>query len=213
MGIETIFLVGASGHGKVVLDALLHSGIAAENIIVSDDSVQLRDTDFLGFPIKVPAIQAAALKCLFHVAIGDNVARQRLFEILESAGSRAFTVVHPTAAISRFASVCSGVFVAAHSVIAPGSAVGRGAIINHGAIIDHDCIVGNFAHIAPNATLGGGVRIGELALIGAGATVLPQTTIGAGAIIGAGAVVVRDIDAGAICAGVPAVSVKRKQRD
>jgi acetyltransferase-like isoleucine patch superfamily enzyme len=85
-------------------------------------------------------------------------------------------------------------------------------IINHGAVVDHDCEVGNFAHIAPNATLGGGVRIGDLALIGAGATILPQTTIGEGAIIGAGAVVVRDVGAGTVCAGVPAVSIERDLR-
>jgi sugar O-acyltransferase (sialic acid O-acetyltransferase NeuD family) len=213
MGVEIIFLVGASGHGKVVLDALLQSGVSPERIVVTDDAIQLKGKTILGLPIRVPAIQDAASECLFHVAIGHESVRQRLFDRMESGGSRPFTVVHPTATISRFALVGAGAFVAAHAVIAPGATVGRGTIINHGAIIDHDCRVGDFAHIAPNATLGGGVRIGELALIGAGATILPQTTIGEGAIIGAGAVVLRNVEAGAISAGVPAVSVKRRQSD
>lgn len=209
MGFETIFVVGASGHGKVVLDALLQCGEPAENIIVSDDSIELIGRHFLGLLIAVPAIQDAASKSRFHVAVGNGLTRQKLFEGLQSAGSRPHTVLHPRAVISNFASIGAGVFVAAQGVVAPGATIGRGVIINHGAIVDHDCEVGNFAHIAPNATLGGGVRIGDLAMIGAGATILPQTTIGEGAIIGAGAVVVRDVGAGVVCAGVPAVSIKR----
>jgi sugar O-acyltransferase (sialic acid O-acetyltransferase NeuD family) len=209
MGSETIFIVGASGHGKVVLDALLLRGYPAENIVVTDDCIELVGKHFLGLPITVPAIQDAASRSRFHVAVGNGMARQKLFERLESAGSRPCTVLHPRSVISNFASIGAGVFVAAHGVVAPGATIGRGVIINHGAVVDHDCEVGNFAHIAPNATLGGGVRIGALALIGAGATILPQTTIGEGAIIGAGAVVVRDVGAGDVCAGVPAVGVKR----
>jgi sugar O-acyltransferase (sialic acid O-acetyltransferase NeuD family) len=209
MGMETIFIVGASGHGKVVLDALLQSGLSVENIIVSDDCIELLGKHFLGLPITVPAIQDAALKSRFHVAVGNGVVRRKLFEGLESAGSRPYTVLHPRAVISNFASIGAGVFVAAQGLVAPGATLGRGVIINHGAVVDHDCDVGNFVHIAPNATLGGRVRIGDLALIGAGATILPQTTIGEGAIIGAGAVVVRDVGAGDVCAGVPAVSIER----
>jgi sugar O-acyltransferase (sialic acid O-acetyltransferase NeuD family) len=213
MGIETIFLVGASGHGKVVLDALLRCGVSPGHIVVTDDSIELQGRSFLGLPITLPAIQVAASKCLFHVAIGNERARQRIYDELERAGSRPLTVLHPTASISHFASIGAGAFVAAHAVVAPGTAVGRGAIINHGAIIDHDCTVGDFAHIAPNATLGGGVRVGDFVLIGAGATVLPQTTVGDGAVIGAGAVVLRDVEPGAVWAGVPAVRVKRRRRD
>jgi sugar O-acyltransferase (sialic acid O-acetyltransferase NeuD family) len=208
MDTETIFFVGASGHGKVVLEALLLCGIPQEHIIVTDDSTELQGKRLFGFVITVPAVQAAASRCRFHVAIGSGKARQRLFEKLEDSGSRPLTVLHPRAVISNLASIGGGVFVAAQGVVAPAATIGRGTIVNHGAIIDHDCVVGAFTHIAPNATLGGGVRIGDLALIGAGATILPQITIGRGAIIGAGSVVLRDVEDGAVYAGVPAVSVR-----
>lgn len=205
---ETIFVVGASGHGKVVLDALLRSGISIERIICSDDSAELQDLRILGVPIRSPAFQTAASACSFHVSIGDAKVRRLLFERLESSGSRPFTVVHPTAVVSDFASIGPGVFVAAQAVVAPAATIGRGTIINHGAIVDHDCTVGNFSHIAPNATLGGGVQIGDSVLIGSGATLLPQVKVGDGATVGAGAVVVRDVAAGTVCAGVPATNVR-----
>jgi sugar O-acyltransferase (sialic acid O-acetyltransferase NeuD family) len=205
---ETIFVVGASGHGKVVLDALLRIGVPVERLIVSDDSAELQDSCILGLPIRSPAFQTAASEYSFHVSIGDSKVRRLLFERLEGSGSRPFTILHPTAMISNFASVGSGTFVAAQAVVAPAAKIGRGAIINHGAIVDHDCTIGNFSHIAPNATLGGGVQIGDSVLIGAGATLLPQIKVGDGATVGAGAVVVRDVAPGAVCAGVPALNIR-----
>jgi acetyltransferase-like isoleucine patch superfamily enzyme len=53
-----------------------------------------------------------------------------------------------------------------------------------------------------------GIRIEEDVWIGARVVILDGVTIGRGAVIGAGAVVTKDIPAGAIAAGVPAV-VKR----
>jgi acetyltransferase-like isoleucine patch superfamily enzyme len=84
-------------------------------------------------------------------------------------------------------------------------------IVNSGALIEHDCIVGDYAHVAPNASLGGGVHIGSFCLLGLGAVVLPGVTVGSGSIIGAGAVVVSDIPDGVIAMGVPArISARTK---
>ena len=35
--------------------------------------------------------------------------------------------------------------------------VSESTIINHAAVVDHDCSIGSYCHIAPNATVGGGV--------------------------------------------------------
>ena len=207
MTIETIWVVGASGHGRVVIDALFQCGVPPEHIIVSDDSTALRDTECLGLKVVVPAIQKVVFSSRFHIAVGNGIAREKLFEELQNAGCKPMTILHPKATISKFSSICDGAFVAAQGVVAPGAKVGRGAIINHAAIIDHDCVVGDFSHIAPNATLGGGARIGDFAFIGAGATILPQITVGDNAVIGAGAVVLRDVAPGVVCAGVPAVQI------
>jgi maltose O-acetyltransferase len=56
------------------------------------------------------------------------------------------------------------------------------------------------------------VHIGRNVWIGAHAVVLPGISIGDGAVIGAGAVVTRDVAAGDVVAGVPAISIRAKQQ-
>jgi sugar O-acyltransferase (sialic acid O-acetyltransferase NeuD family) len=207
--VERIFLIGAGGHGKVVLDALVKCGKDPDQIIVSDSYPALAGREMFGLRVTIPAIQPGIEAGHFHVAIGDSILRRKLYEQLQALGSIPLTIIHPAAVVSALASIEPGAFIAAQAVIGPCARIGAGVIVNHGAVVDHDCAIGGFTHIAPNSTLCGGVRIGAGVLIGAGANVLPEISVGDGAIIGAGAVVVHHVAAGTTCVGVPAAPIKR----
>lgn len=204
MRTDMIFLVGAGGHGKVVLDALLESGALLSHICICDEAPHLQGMVFMGCVIESVVLTKEMAGSSFHLAIGKADVRRRLVPALIALGATPLTVKHPSASVSRYSILGAGCFIAARSVIAPGAMLGDSVILNHGAIVDHDCEVGDFSHIAPNATLGGQVMIGSGVLIGAGANILPGVTIGAGAIIGAGAVVTADVDAGETRVGIPA---------
>ena len=79
------------------------------------------------------------------------------------------------------------------AVINYGAMVRENTIINTAAVVEHDCDVGAHCHIAPNATLCGGVKVGELTHIGAGSVVLQGIKIGSGCVVGAGSVVTKDM--------------------
>ena len=66
----------------------------------------------------------------------------------------------------------------ANAVINPGVFVGNGTIINTSASIDHDCTIQEFAHISPNCSLSGNVRVGSFSHIGTGSSVHPEIKIG-----------------------------------
>ena len=200
MPIEPLVLFGAGGHAAVVADMLP----PGTELLVLDASEKLVGGTLLDRPVFAPATPVDVGARLFHVAIGDNRAREMVTAQILAVGGRPHTVVHPKASIASSASVGGGCLVAAMAVVGPRAELAPGVIVNHGAVVDHDCAVGAFCHIAPNATLGGRVAIGPLALVGAGAVVLPGVTIGEGATIGAGAVVTDDVPPHQMWSGVPA---------
>ncbi len=93
--------------------------------------------------------------------------------------------------------------------------VGRRLTVEHqSAILVHGyCVIGDDCFIRQECTLGNKTldrpfdapRLGDRVNVGAGAKLLGGVTIGDDAQIGANAVVVKDVPAGAIAVGVPAV--------
>ena len=83
--------------------------------------------------------------------------------------------------------------IMAGAIIQSGTALGRDAIINTCARVDHDCRIGDHVHVAPGATLSGGVVIGAGSHIGVAAAVIQSVSIGRNCLIGAGTVVLRDV--------------------
>ncbi len=199
-----IHLIGAGGHCKVVLDALLQGGAEPGRLVVRDGRATMAGGDLLGVPIETPEVTPALTGQSFHIAIGAAAARARLYAEAEAAGGTGLTVRHPASVVSPFATVGAAAFIAAGAIVGPAARLGRGVIVNHGAVIDHDCEVGDFTHAAPNCSLGGGVRVGARCLIGAGAVILPGVRIGDDVTVGAGAVVTRDIAPDQTWTGIPA---------
>lgn len=207
MPTEAIHLVGAGGHARVVVDALLRLGVARAQISLWSEAEKQVGTEFAGF--RIGRLDDNSLSGeAFHLCIGNNEVRARLHATLVAAGGLARTIVHPSAILALDASVGPGAFVAAGAIVGPNSIIGAACIINHGAIIDHDCIVDDFAHIGPGATLAGAVQIGRGVLIGAGANLLPSVDVKEHSTVGAGAVVTAGVPAATVVVGVPARRVR-----
>lgn len=198
-----LFLFGAGGHGKVVLDALYASGRSA---VVFDADPDKAGKTFLKNVIQSLPAGYSGMPEYGHVAIGDSRVRRKMAAEFCVAGARLVSVLHPQAVVSASAEVGEGCFIAASAVVGPEAILSDGTIVNHGAVVDHDSQIGAYCHIAPNATLGGQVVLGDEVLVGSGAVILPGIRVGDGAQIGSGAVVTRDVEAGQIMVGIPARS-------
>jgi sugar O-acyltransferase (sialic acid O-acetyltransferase NeuD family) len=208
-----IYIIGSGGHAKVVYDTLLVSGQDASEIAIHDGNPSVAGSKFFRNEVVWPEIIDTMAGGTAHIAIGSNLARAILSEKLAVIQAKNQTIVHPRASVSCYSDVGDGCFIAACSVIGPDSAIGRSVIVNHGSVVDHDCTIGDFSHIAPNATLGGSVKIGRHCLIGAGATILPGLSLADHVTVGAGAVVTADIASGDSAKGFWVGSPARQQGD
>jgi UDP-perosamine 4-acetyltransferase len=208
---EDVVIIGAGGHGKVVLDIRVAQGVYRPVGFV-DNNPSLLDSYVCGLPVLGPINALPRLKRqrIRHaiVAIGDN--RQRLNQLpeIEAGGFTLVNAVHPTAYVSPQATLGRGVVVAPKACVITEARVGDLAIVNTAAVVDHECDVGEGAHVCPGAILAGRVRVGRGAFIGIGAQVIQCRSVGDFAVVGAGAAVVQDVPDGATAVGVPARVVK-----
>lgn len=200
-----LFVFGASGHAKVVIDAIERAGRRCV-LFVCDDADAKRGTQLMGYPViggRSDLLARAGESREGIVAIGDNAIRMQIAQWLIDNGCTLIGVIHPAAVIAREVDIETGTVVMAGCVVNSGTHVGRNVIINTGATVDHDCEVGEGAHIAPGSHICGHVAIGARTLIGAGTTVIPGVRIGADAVIGAGSTVLSDVPEGARAGGTP----------
>jgi sugar O-acyltransferase (sialic acid O-acetyltransferase NeuD family) len=176
-----MYLYGASGHAKVIIDILLASGQVIDGLFDDNEAV----TELMGYPVYHGDVNGPMI-----VSIGINQTRKKVASQLEVEFSKA---MHPSAIVSKFASIDVGTVVMQGAIIQSCAKIGKHCIINTGASIDHECEIGDFAHISPHCTLCGNVHIGEGTWVGAGSVIIPGVTVGKWCVIGAGSVVTKNI--------------------
>lgn len=195
---DKVYLYGASGHAKVVMDIARLAYLDVPCLIDDNPSVNA----LAGMSV---VHSAEGLNPLI-VTIGDCQIRRK---VVKKLGAHDYvTVIHPSAIKAESVEFGCGTVVMAGAILNPFVRVGNHSIINTGASLDHDVQIGDFVHVAPHCTLCGGVVVGEGTWIGAGSTVIQGIHIGKNCFIGAGSVVVKDIPDNTLCYGNPARIIK-----
>jgi sugar O-acyltransferase (sialic acid O-acetyltransferase NeuD family) len=208
-----IAIVGAGGHGKVVLDCLEQIHGEALEAGFFDDAFPMMH-EVAGVPVRgsiVALLRDGRFEAAF-VAIGDNRRRREVTRQLERAGKRLLTLIHPFTAVSPRARLGAGTIAVAGTVVNADASVGDGVILNTQSSVGHDVVVQDFSQIAPGVHLAGGSIVEEGAFLGIGVQVAPEVRIGAWAVVGAGSVVLEDLPAWTFCCGTPARPVRDLER-
>lgn len=207
---KKILIFGAGGHGKVVLDILLESGVDVLGFLDDDKNKtgqRIRGFEVLGDFSYLEGKDNVAVV----LGIGNNKIREKIYAASKKLGVSVIAAVHPKAIISKDVKIGEGVVVMAGAVVNPGTVLQDGVVVNTGASVDHDCCLENFCQIWPGAHLAGAVKVGKFSYIGTGASVVPGIKIGDNVTVGAGAVVISDIPDSVTVAGVPAKIKKDKK--
>jgi len=201
---NSLYVIGAGGHGKVVYELALACGYSVEGFI---------DRDITKRPFGKPTITLETLyanspNTMLALGIGDNQLREKLFNEAKALGFRFPPLIHPLACYSPSACIDEGSVVMAGAIINTEASIKKGVIVNSGAVIEHDVILDNFVHISPNAALAGAVHIHAHAHIGISACIIQGLNVGARSTLGAGATLIHSLPADIVAVGTPAKVIK-----
>ena len=210
-------VLGAGGHGRVVLDVLHNAGTYAPVAFVdSNPELTGRRIDGVlvaGQPGDLPRIREELGVDNLIIAIGDNGTRRHFADRFDELGFNLINAVHPSANVARNASLGVNTVVAAGALVCAHCQIGDSVILNTGCIIDHETLIGTATHICPGARLAGRTTVESGAFVGIGATIIQSIRVGYEAVIGAGAVVIHDVAPMSTVVGVPAREVKDFESD
>lgn len=200
---KKVVLVGYSGHGFVVADAVLEQGL---NLEFYTDKQQVTQNSFnleyLGF--EGDRDFSHWQKDFDYVlGIGDNIIRRKAAEILQVKGENLLTIIQTRSSVSGRAEIGTGSFIGRNAAVNAFAIVGDFSIINTGAIVEHECRLGKAVHIAPGAVLAGNVEIGDNTFVGANAVIKEGVRIGRNVIIGAGSVILKNVEDNQTIVGNP----------
>ena len=206
-------IIGAGGHGRVILDSLHEAGVEVVGFI--DDRTDLQEKQVDDIPVIGDSSYLGKLRgqrIKIVLGIGDNAVRARFYLKVKELGLEVFSAIHPKAIVSKMANLGEGVVIMGGVVINTGAKLRNDVCINTGATVDHDNVLEDHVHLYPGAHLAGGVRVKCYSYISSGAIVGPYITIGENVTVAAGAVVLDDVPDHALVAGAPARVVEYKNR-
>lgn len=145
---QSLIIIGAGGHGKVVYDAVKSQSIytiagfadlnlPVGSVVIDNASVICHQNDLLSLKDNIDC---------FIVAIGNNNIRLELFNKMASVFKPA-TIIHSSAVLGTNVVIGEGTVVLANTLLNTNCKVGKNSIINSGTIVDHDAVIGDHVYL------------------------------------------------------------------
>jgi sugar O-acyltransferase (sialic acid O-acetyltransferase NeuD family) len=209
---EVIVLVGGGGHARVVTSILrkLNRYRLLGYTDVKNKGA-LSGVPYLGDDRELAALTIRPEKINVVLAVGQlGLGNHRcdLWARLRFPSLSFPFIASPDAIVNDEVLGGEAAVVMDGAVINSGAIIGMGAIVNTNSTIEHDVSLDEWVHVAPGATLCGGVTVGRFSMIGAGATVIEGIKIAPGCIVGAGTTVVGDLTEPGTYVGSPARRIR-----
>lgn len=149
----------------------------------------------------------------FLLTMGDMKIRKQVSDNLIVRGGVIPSVIHPSALISRFASIAEqGVVIGANVELQNDVIVNENTVIRSDALVCHNTIIGRNVFIGPKALVGAFITIDDFAFVGQASVLVSGKAehIGRNSLVGAGSLVTKAIPDNVVAVGSPAKVIKQR---
>jgi sugar O-acyltransferase (sialic acid O-acetyltransferase NeuD family) len=218
--ITKIIIIGGRGGavvvGEQIYDAQLR-GAPVEFLGYAFDDETLGG-EVNGFPIHCKTYEANEkyskfddVKFIYQMWRPDLIEeRIRLLDSFKIKEEKFATFVHPSALVTKSASIGKGSAIMANTVINPNAIIGRHCSIQTSCVIGHDSVIGDYNFIASLTGIGSNNIIGDRNFFGHSSSLNNKITVGDDCFIGMGSNVIKSIESGIMVVGNPAKPVEKK---
>lgn len=147
----------------------------------------------------------------FAISVGNNKIRAELANKIRKLGGNLPTIIHPSAVVSKYATIEDGVVIHANSVIQADTVIKKNTVISYNVSVTHTSKIGKSCYLAANANVGAYIEIEDFVSVGQSATIVSGKLnyVGHDSIVGAGSVVIQNIEPFSVVAGNPAKLIKK----
>ncbi len=211
---KKIVILGAGGNCFDMVDIIedinrFHGKEIYRCIGFLDDDPDKEGLSYMGVSVigKLESASSLPEDVSFVNGIGSVRTFRKKKDIISRSGvplERFETIIHPTAVLSKSASIGKGVVIFPYVVISSNVKIGNHVMILSHVIVSHDDEIGDYSIITGGVNIAGGVKIGKSSYIGTNASIREGVKIGEGVLVGMGSVVLNDIPDGRVVVGNPA---------
>ena len=213
---KDILIIGASGHGSVVLDCIEREG--KYNVLGFIDSFKEKGTKQNGYEILGSEYDLPYFIEMFNlyggiVAVGDNWTRKSVVDRISGIAPnfKFITSIHPNAIIGKDVRIGTGSIIMPGAVVNTNSNMGDFCILNTNASLGHDGNMEDFSSMASGVIAGGGFHLGKFSAVCLGAHIIENIRVKEHSVIGAGSLVLKDVQGYVLAYGSPARIVRKRK--
>ena len=217
---KKLIILGTGGNSIDILDAVHERNAHStkpqyECIGFLDDDQQQWGKEIWGVQVLGPLESASHYPEAYFVnGIGSERNFWKKAAVIAKTGipfDRFETIVHPTASVSRMATLGKGVVVLQQVTIANQASIGNHVIILPNSVISHDVVIGDYSCITGGVCISGLVTIGCDCYLGTNSSVSGGVKISNGCLIGMGSVIRHDVSENSVMIGNPAKFLRKTQ--
>lgn len=176
-----LIFIGGGGHAKVLYDTVLAQNRTLYGYTDSKPQAWLDEQNIKHISDDNLSSILGNRPELFIAFVGldcDSLQKRiKMMKEHQEKGAYFLPLIHPTAIVSKRATIAIGVQILPYAIVNSGAVIGEGAVINSGAIVEHDVVIGAGAHVAPRAVVLGGANVGECSYIGSNVVVVQGSAV------------------------------------